>query len=156
MMAQLFIKFGCCNFVSLSCICKWLFSWFLLLWEVSKNSLPLPLILIETIMGPILVCNGGWYCRNRSSVALADRMVLFVPRQFLSLQFTGILPGTWLAFWSERKQITHKFIYRLHLFSTSWHVFLFPLEAHIGLFTLTSVSTLRHYYRCASQENGVA
>ncbi len=142
MMAQHLKKFGCCKFVALSVFAKWLFSWFLLPWEVSKNSLPLPLIFNWNHYGTNIGFAMEVDLQERSSVALADRWCCLFHGS-LSLQFTGTRPWNFarnlISFLEWAEQITHKFIYRLHLFSTSWHVF-FPLKLTSHLFTLTSVS----------------
>lgn len=150
MMAQHLKKFGCCKFVALSVFAKWLFSWFLLPWEVSKNSLPLPLIFNWNHYGTNIGFAMEVDLQERSSVALADRWCCLFHGS-LSLQFTGTRPWNFarnlISFLEWAEQITHKFIYRLHLFSTSWHVFFSP-EAHVAsLYSHVCFKHFINYYR---------
>jgi len=101
--------------------------------------------LIETIAGPVLVLRWRLIYRNALLWRLQTDGVVCSMTVSLSLQLTGKRPWNvarnLISFLELAEQITNKFIYCLHLFSTSWHV-CFPPSQELTLHLFPPLSRL--------------
>lgn len=101
--------------------------------------------LIENITGPILVLRWRLICRNALLWRLqTDGVVCSTAVSLSSSQEhdRGILPGTWLAFWSERNKSPTN-LFTAFISSARHGTFFSPIsEAHVASLSsiLTSVS----------------
>lgn len=106
-------QFGRCKCVVLFLFAKWLFSWFLLPWEVSKKKLSPPLIFNWNHCGTTIGFEMEVDLQECSSVVLADRWCCLLHGSLPPVTGTQMwnFATRLISFLKWTEQITHKFIY---------------------------------------------